>query len=210
MTTVIIVIIVAVLLFILVRRNQSSTLIKIENPKIVLLQIGTDKQPQLDADLAIYADLYSAISTKTVNNIDGLNDFIGTSSFDLFHVFADVDKEGNIYDSFHNKAPISAIVNLMQSRGAKYIFFASSNPADGYISGGKGMEQKANIVMTLNRKGPGFTEFFKKIFLKVSKGQSLPTSWVEISPQNPNETHEHGPEAIATMNAGNVVLLGDK
>lgn len=174
MTTTIIVIIVVALVFILIRRSQLPVLVKIESPKIVLIQIGTDKQSQLDADLTIYTDLYSNVTTKTVNKIGELNDFIGRSSFDLFHVFADVDKEGNIYDSFQNKVPISTIVNLMQSRDAKYIFFASGNHADGYISGGKGMELKANLVMTLDRKGSGFTEFFKKIFSKVSKGQSLP------------------------------------
>jgi len=172
--------------------------------------MGTNSQSQLDSDITIYSDYYSNVTTKTVQSIKEISDFIESSSFDLFHIFVDIDKEGNIYDSSQNKMPISTIANLMQESSAKYIVFAKDNQADGYIKGSEGLNQKANIVMTISRKGINFSDFFKKVFSKVSKGQSFPVTWNEIAPQVPNRSHDDSPETMAVMGAGNVVLLADK
>ncbi len=181
----------------------------IHNPKILLLQIGTLNQSQLDADLTIYCDYYTNVTTKTVNNLKEFIDFISNASFDLFHLFVNIDKDGNIIDG-SDKITVGKIISVIQARNAKYIFFANDSPSDSYTNGSKGLKHTTNIVMTLERKGNNFSEFFKKVFSKVSKGQTLPVAWNEIAPQIPGVEHDNTPSCMAVMGAGSVILRGDK
>jgi len=203
----IIIIVLAGLIFIVFRRKKSLS--NIDNPKIILLQIGTESQLQLDSDKTIYSDFYSNVTSKTINNIQELKDFINSSSFDLFHLFVDIDKEGNVFDNSNDKINLGELIDLMQTRDTKYIFFAKDNPSDNYINGPKGVKFKTNTVMTLARKGNLFSDFFKQVFSKVSKGKSFPVAWNEIAPQGA-ASHDTAPDTFAVMGAGNLVLLGDK
>jgi hypothetical protein len=210
-TQIIIGIIIAVVVFILLRRRGTANRIaNIDNPKIVLLQIGNVSQSQLDSDKGIYSDFYSNVTTKTVNDLKGLTDFIGNSSFDLFHLFVDIDMEGNIFDGTQNKINIYKLVDLIQTRDAKYIFFAKDNPVEGYNKGAQAIKHTTNVVMTLERKENNFPDFFRKVFSKVSKGQPFPVAWNEIAPQIPGAMHENIPVTLAVMGAGGVVLRRDK
>lgn len=198
-------------LFWIIRKKRKSNKISvIEAPKIVLLQVGTNAQQLLESDLNIYNEYYRTVSSTALKDVNELFQFVETASFDLFHVFVEISKDGYILDSFENKTTVATIANLMQSNGAKYIVFASNSPAQAYMNAGEYLTHNANIVMTIDRRGDNFTKFFKKIFEKVSKGVPFPEAWHEIQPQGRTTVNECLPETIAVMGADNVVLLGDK
>jgi hypothetical protein len=199
------------LLFILLYIKQAKRRKSfIENPNVVLLQIGTLSQSQLDSDRTIYSDFYSNVTEKTTNTLQELIDFINNSSFDLFHLFVDIDKDGKIYDASQNSIEIENFIDIIQKRNAKYIFFAKDNPPGCYSNGAKGLKFTANTVMTLERKGNSFPDFLKKIFSNVSKGQPFPVAWNKFAPQIPKVKNDDMPEVFAVMGAGNVILLSNK
>jgi hypothetical protein len=199
------------LLYLLRKRKQSAYLIK--NPKILLLQLGHTTDKALETDTKIYSGFYTNVTVRTVDTIKELRDFIALNSFHLVHFLVDIDAAGNVFDSSGNLIGLKELASLVHSRDARYIMyimFAKDNP-NGYSGpSAKGLDIQANVVMTLDRKGNNFADFFTNIFSRVSKGNTLPMVWHKISPQIPNRDTAKDPEVFALMAASSVVLMGDK
>jgi hypothetical protein len=209
MTFIIGLILVVVAIFIFKRSRRSASAIAVENPEIVLVQVGNASQADMDVDRAAYSQFYSRVSAKTVGNLKELTEYINSSSPDLLHLFVDLDQQGNVFDDAQQKMKFGELQTLAQNRGANYIFFAKDNPGSGYSAGPR-PELTSNLIMTLERKGSNFPEFLSKVFSQVSKGETLPMAWNKVSPQIPGKVHKDSPEVFAGMGAGNVVLKGDK
>jgi hypothetical protein len=74
---------------------------------------------------------------------------------------------------------------------------AFPNEPNNLIAAGKptGYGQ-ANLVLTINRKGPAFTSFYSELFRRMYQGKTMPMAWAELAPQIPGATHEDCPEGI--------------
>ncbi|MEL7146606.1 MAG: hypothetical protein AAFO69_09585, partial [Bacteroidota bacterium] len=70
-------------------------------------------------------------------------------------------------------------------------------------------EYQMNVVLTIDRKGQDFVNFFDRLFEQVSKGETLPMAWHNVAPQVPGQGHKHIPETLAVMGAGAIALQGD-
>jgi hypothetical protein len=53
----------------------------------------------------------------------------------------------------------------------------------------------ANLVFTVDRKGPAFAGFFRALFERMRDGEDMLQAWVELSPQAPMERDEN-PELV--------------
>ncbi len=63
----------------------------------------------------------------------------------------------------------------------------------------------ANLVFTLDRKGPAFTGFFHALFERMRDGEDLLQAWVELAPQAPMETDDN-PELVLLPEGGAIAF----
>lgn len=63
-------------------------------------------------------------------------------------------------------------------------------------------DARANLVITLQRNGETFPRFFRELFTRMKKGQTMPMAWVRIVPQGPSSKRDDCPGTIFLMEAG--------
>jgi hypothetical protein len=101
--------------------------------------------------------------------------------------------------------------DVIKATGAHIVVVASENPPDVLTSSefGQFLNSKgnwpANIIITVNRNGDTFGEFFKKLFTQMHAGITMPLAWVKLAPQGPGG-HADCPGTIALLEAGHVTF----
>ena len=102
------------------------------------------------------------------------------------------------------KAGVRRVVELTQ---AGIVIVASPNSGESIkattdLPGPK----SANLVFTLDRKGPAFPRFFRSLLELMRRGQDMLAAWVELAPQGPVPSAETNPELILLPEAGNLAF----
>jgi hypothetical protein len=102
---------------------------------------------------------------------------------DVLFVYCDLEPNGRIPNS------ANGLREIIRDSGAVVVVVASDNPGDAYVAfgGEKTTYGKANLVMTINRAGTGFSNFFAKLFADMNRGVSMPVAYVKLAPQYPPE-----------------------
>jgi len=55
---------------------------------------------------------------------------------------------------------------------------------------------RANLVMTLDRRGDAFAHFFQHLITDMKQGTSMPRAWVKLAPQAQRAPHVDCPDTI--------------
>ena len=63
----------------------------------------------------------------------------------------------------------------------------------------------ANLVFTLDRKGPAFAGFFRALFERMRDGENMLQAWVELAPQRPMQTDDN-PELVLLPEGGGIAF----
>jgi hypothetical protein len=101
--------------------------------------------------------------------------------------------------------------DVIKTAGAHIVVVASEIPANvvtsrefgQYIS--RNEDWSANIVITLNRNGDVFEQFFRKLFMHMYTGMSMPIAWSKLAPQGTNNQAD-SPGTIAILEAGHIAF----
>lgn len=94
---------------------------------------------------------------------------------------------------------------IIRDSGATVAVVATENSVDAYIAGApKKSYGRANLVMTLQRRGSRFQTFFARLFRMMFAGQTMPVAWVKLAPQVPGAEHDDTPSTIFAAEAGQV------
>jgi hypothetical protein len=119
---------------------------------------------------------------------------------DVLMVYGHVESGGNIRNSR------LGLGEIVRDSTAAIVVFATDNPGDNYLQLAKQRNIRANVVMTLDRGGDRFAQFFQKCFTAMKQGDSLLQVWVRLAPQGGSPTwRKDGPEAICvTGGAGHI------
>jgi hypothetical protein len=119
----------------------------------------------------------------------------------VLFAYCDVDPTGRIANT------TDSLGGLAKRAGAYIAIVANANGADAYK---KALEARgdwnANLVLVLDRKGPAFSSFFRRLFEKMSSGTSMLTAWVELAPQIPGAEHEGMPASFMVAEAGHITF----
>jgi hypothetical protein len=85
--------------------------------------------------------------------------------------------------------PAVGVRQIAQEVRSRTLVVASPVPGD-TIENAMGFPgpKTANLVFTLDRKGPAFAGFFCALFERMRDGENLLEGWVELAPQGPTET----------------------
>ncbi len=119
-------------------------------------------------------------------------------------IYARVESDGAIAGSARG------LRDIIRESGAAIVVVASENDRSSYLAAGRNTGYgRANLVLTLSRKGSAFTRFFAQLFGDMSKGKSMPLVWAELAPQVPGATHENCPESIFTAELGHILFQFD-
>lgn len=123
-------------------------------------------------------------------------------SAEILFVYAHLNEDGTIKGPTH-----SGIRQVVELTGASIVVLASPNPAASIQNAASLPGPKtANIVLTLDRNGNGFSRFFGELFEKMRSGKDMLSAWVEISPQHPSANPAYAPQTILMAEGGKVAF----
>lgn len=120
---------------------------------------------------------------------------------DVLFIYCDISLDGRI------NGYSGTLRDLIQTLHAPLVVVASENSGDAYIATTRGrVHGRANLVMTLSRRGGAFPTFFARLFTEMKRGVSMPVAWVRLSPQGQVKEHGNLPSTIFACEAGQMVF----
>jgi hypothetical protein len=173
-------------------RSNRRRVLMIRSPRLGILNLKGEAAEQL-----IAADM-EALMPVLGSPVRG-----STSSpfCDVLFIYCDIGTDGRI-----TNFP-GTLRDLIQTLRAPLVVVATENSGDAYFSATKGQKHgRANLVMTLSRRGSAFPTFFAHLFAEMKRGVSMPVAWVKLAPQDPVKEHESLPSTIFACEAGQMVF----
>ena len=174
------------------RRVSLNDPLIINAPRIGFLNLlGSSAQTILEEDEASLARLFASSEESHSD----------PPVCDVLMIYARVETDGSVAGSSEN------LRGLIRKSCAPIVIVASENPGKNYVAAGKRPgDGKANLVMTLRRKGPIFAQFFGELFRRMFEGQTMPLAWVELAPQNPTAKHDNCPESVFAAEVSHIIF----
>jgi hypothetical protein len=120
---------------------------------------------------------------------------------DVLLIYAQVQTDGHLVGSS------DGLRDIVRKAKAVVAILAFPNEPNNLIAAGKptGYGQ-ANLVLTINRKGPAFASFYVELFGRMYRGKTMPVAWVELAPQLPGATNENCPDGIFSAEISHIVF----
>jgi hypothetical protein len=175
-----------------VRRITLKNPLVIQSPRIGFLNLLDASAEQiLEEDKAAIGPLFASLQESEAD----------PPRCDVLMIYADVQVDGSI-------AGYSVgLRDIIRKANASIVVVASENEAKGYIAAGKptGYGQ-ANLVMTLQRKGANFSQFFVQLFSEMFRGRLMPMAWVKLAPQGSKTGHDNCPETIFAAEVSHITF----
>jgi hypothetical protein len=164
----------------------------IADPTLGSLNLGGESFAPLAAeDRAAIAPLFSKVENGTGHPIP---------KCDVLFIYADIAANGSL-----GLGGELTIRHVADKAGASIVILASNNHSEESIAASKlPGPKRANLVLTLNRRGESFPRFFKELFIRMKAGKSMPMAWNALAPQYKSKEHENLPETICLLEAGQV------
>jgi hypothetical protein len=162
----------AVVVIWIFRSSKRTTVVR--NPRLGMLDLSAGKaRSELETDRAVLAGLFSQLTLSKE----------APPACDVLLIYGEVEADGSIKNSE------LGLRELIRDSGAIVAVFASGNPGQHYVKANMtGKYGRANLVLTLDRKGKALTDFLCELFSAMKQGTSMPVAWVRLAP-------EHGSEA---------------
>ena len=174
------------------RRITINNPLVIQAPRICFLNLmGPVAEKMLTEDKNSIGSLFTSIEYG--NN--------HPSQCDVLMIYGNLDKDGRF------TARSDSLRDIIRESNAPIVIIASENTSESYIAAGKKTGYgKANLIMTMDRKGSNFQIFFSHLFGMMFEGKSMLMAWVELAPQNPDETHANCPGTIFAAEVSHIIF----
>jgi hypothetical protein len=155
----------------------------IQNPKILLCTIGEDHQATewLIEDRSIYQDRYRSLFEYAAKDVSDFVQFTQNQSFDIAHLFIHLDDDGTLQGK-----SVAQLMKHLAQRDVKFILFADCGPgvrSKNAFHASQTGSIRVNFLVTLDRRGDRFCNFFRELFALMANGESFFTAWVKLAPQ---------------------------
>lgn len=187
---------VALVLFVFVAvviyRLPRPKLAFIEKPILAFLDLsGGDNAADLVADRASFGSLFYFVIESTS----------WPPKCDVLFVYCRLEDDGRIHGWK------SGLRDLIRESGASIAVLAADNTAEASLAAAKETGYgRANLVLTFDRRGELFGEFFYKLFNAMKQGTSMSLAWVQIAPQIPGRDHPDMPSSLFLCEAGQIAF----
>ena len=185
----------------------------VQNPKVLVVAFEGDEEGLkfARADKSVYANYYRYVEGLKAHSLVTLQGTIEEIKPDLLHLAVDVNDEGLLVDPEKNQMPLASIVDYAVKQGGSYVIMAKNitQEALGQANSNFPKPFQANLMYTIDRKGRNFNSFLSKLFQRISKGEALGISYVDLNPLD-NKEHPNLPDTLLLLGAPKVVLMQDK
>ena len=157
----------------------------------ILNLCGNDAAEWVAADRDALGRLFREVSESTQQ----------TPSCNLLLLYCALESDGSIVR--HHLG----LREIIRDSGAAVVVVASPNSGESYNAAAKEKPYgRANLVMTLDRKGHAFSRFFQKLFGEMKRGKSMPIAWVNLAPQRPHSVHTDVPDTVFLCELGQLAF----
>jgi hypothetical protein len=174
------------------RQTTIDNPLRIPNPRLGFLNLQDETGAEkLSTDRRV---LLSLFSESEISNA-------APPKCDVLFIYCTLDNDGRIAGSE------TKVRDLITSAGAYIAVIASENASEAYknaLTPKTGWS--ANVAMVLTRRGDKLAEFFRTIFERMFRGQSMLVAWVEIAPQAPGSQAPDAPGVFMAAEAGHVTF----
>jgi hypothetical protein len=173
-------------------RTTAERPYRISHPTIGFLNLqGASGMPLAHSDRSVLGPLFGHVLESTSE----------VPRCEVLFIYCTIHADGTVVGS---QEPIREAI---KKAGAYVTVLAAENPPEVYVKGiGPRNDWSANIVMTIDRKGAKFAEFYARLFELMFKGQSMLLTWVQLAPQIPGRDHPDAPSAIMAGEAGHLIF----
>ena len=167
-------------------------IIRIATPELGLLNLmGSQGEEMLRDDRDAIRRVFFSVNESS----------LAAPRCDVLLIYAGVNSDGSL------EGTASSFGQIVFDSGAKVVVVASENDPTHYTAALKQARQgRANIVMTIDRRGRIFASFLNRLFETMAKGISMPVAWVRLAPQRPGNDHPDCPSTIFLCEAGGVTF----
>jgi hypothetical protein len=190
-------------IFDLFRKNRDE----VRGPRVLICALDNRFNDLLKEDSETYQQYYR---TTTVTILPTIRALLGQleNQYDIVHLMCDVTLNGVIKDASGDELAGTELIQHCCDQNVKLLWIASDNTPERYINGFNARGKPINLVMTLNRKGPNFSNFLQEMLSRMAYGgESMPVAWNEVCPQIPHSEHSGAPDSIFVAGRGSVRLL---
>jgi hypothetical protein len=178
----------------------------IHSTKVLVCSLDAKFDELLKSDSSVYSQYYSLTTSSGFATINELLAEI-RKRYDVVHLFADVSPSGVLTDRDGIDLFGTSLIQKCCESDVKLLWIASDNKPDGYIQGFKGSSKPINLVMTINRDAPKFSNFLSALLSRMSGGETMPIAWAAISTQMARDPrHTELPVTIFSAGRGAVIL----
>jgi hypothetical protein len=191
--------VIVILLILGVRATRSPIYMKvhppipnISNPVLgVLNLIGPSAETDVKADLEQVAQYFSEVRQG----------YDVPPNCDVILLYCNINSAGVVIGSSQ------ALREIIRDAGAAVAVVATSNDMEDYRAGlARARGGNANLVMTIDRRGPLFASFLAQLFGQMKNGVSMPIAWGNLAPQYPGAEHHDLPETLCALEYGQIAF----
>lgn len=158
-------------------------------PIVCCLNLQGERGYKIIAEDAVaMAQVFGDANVRLAQSIDHLSEKSG--QYKILFLYCDLDEQVRVQTK--GNPPLRL---LIRASGAQIVILASEIP-DALMSNpefqralSSTKDSSVSLIITLSRHAELFTEFFRKIFIKMLSGMSLPRAWVDLAPQGPGIDH---------------------
>jgi hypothetical protein len=168
----------------------------IDSPRIAFLNlVGPQAESTVTADKHAFGGFFELVEANADNVAD----------CDVLLIYCDLAPDGTVGEESRT------LRDMIDSSSAKIAIVASENSGESYMAAGKRDGYRpVNLVMTLDRKGEGFAQFFGSLFRRMFSGESMLSAWVELAPQHSGAKHDDEcPETIFLAEVSHIIFRGE-
>jgi hypothetical protein len=163
-----------------------------EAARVLICAFESHFEDLMKKDAEAYSYFYPRTTVTRFSGPDKLLEAT-EQGYDVVHLLCNVGPTGELAN-----ATVTGTDLIAQccASSVKLLWIASDNEAGRYVRGFKARGKRLNLVMTIKRNGPGFSEFLAKLLSKMSCGDSMPVAWNDLCPQIPGASLNDAPESI--------------
>ena len=179
---------------------------EIVGSKVLVCGLGNRFEELVSSDGAIYGHFYRSTTKALFPTISDLTAAISRQQYDIVHLFCDVPPTGIIVDNDGNEVAGTELIQKCCDANVKLLWIASDNKPEGYIKNFGARGKRLNLVMTIARNEPKFSEFLDKLLFRMFYGDTMPVAWADLVPQVPSSVSTDSPGCIFFAGRGGVKL----
>lgn len=164
----------------------------IRSPTLGLYNLsGNDCASILEADRKAIGQLFSSV----IESADV------PPACNVLFLYCQIEPDGSIRGSNRR------LREIIRDSGAPIVVVASENLGENYTAAAQNTGYGfANLIMTLERNGEIFPNFFQRLFTLMKRGVSMPVAWNKLAPQIPGSEHADCPSTFGVWGAGQIAF----